>query len=135
MNVYDILEIDPVANIIDILKQYKFLCYKNPNNIFKYTDALVILSDKNKRILYDSSTFKIDIFDMMNYVKHYDNYYNVDEYELVPFVLWLDIFKDSLYDTKYYANGKNVEDLEILYNKLESILETIKSYMKSLYLA
>ena len=132
MNYYRLLSIPPNANILEVLRQYQIKCLNNPQNIFLYTMGLQILTDPHKRMFYDASLFKINVLALIS--SHYDYSY-IEEWELIPFIEWLNNFKDFFYDTKYFTNDIKYNRLmEKWYDIIEQIIEQLKSYIKTFYL-
>jgi len=136
MNLYQILNISNQSNILEICNSYQKQCIENPKNTFICTIALSILCNKSKRFLYDSSYYKINLETLSNNYYIYENYYNIDEYELIPFIEWIENFKDFFYDSKYYYDNSTYHELiEKWYDTIEIVIETLKNYIKNFYLA
>ncbi len=136
MNFYTLLDLSPQSNILEILTKFKEKCLENPENIFYYTYALNILSNKIKKIFYDAALYHINIFNLYDYYEQ-NEYYKIDEYELIPLIEWLKDFKDFFYDTKYYKNNPQYHQLiEEWYDNMENIIIDIQdNFIHSFYLA
>ncbi len=134
MNFYDILNIPYNSNLLDICNAYQIKCQNNPENTFLYTKIFNVLCNKATRIYYDALLFNKDILDLTSHI-NYDSYYIFDEYDLLPFIDWLEIFKNYFYETKYFTTNQTYHQLiEKWYDKIELILEHLKSFIESLYL-
>lgn len=135
MNCYALLDIPMNADLLKICKSYRKKCLTNPEKIFIYTEAFSILIDPIKRIIYDANTFKISLPILMNAFSTYQEYQNIDEFELINFIEWLNFFKDFFYDTKYYTNNNKYHNIiESWYDIIENIIEELKSHIESIYL-
>lgn len=134
MNIYEILNIPFNANLLEICTSYEKACFTKPLETFIYTKALHILINKNKRLIYDAALTKKDIRALYN-SPYYDNLYDIDEYDLLPFIIWLNDFKNYFYDLKYFIQNKTfLENIEKWYDTIETISETLKDMIKSFYL-
>ena len=134
MNFYKTLSIPYTANLLDICHAFQTKCQTNPQNTFLYTKALTVLIDKNKRLIYDSSLFKISITTLIN-IPFYNEYQDINKNDLLPFIDWLETYIDFFYDLKYFTVDLNFYTLiEKWYDKIINILDYLKGYIDSFYL-
>lgn len=134
-NLYHILNISPLSNLETILKSYQTMCMKNPIYIFIYTNALSILTNPLKRMIYDASLYQINLNILFQKYYIYEYMQEIDEYTLANFIGWLEDFKNYCYDLKYHnPKTKNINKLENWYNDLDNIIENLKKEIKTFYL-
>lgn len=135
MNLYQLLNISNQSSLIEICESFKINCLREPAKTFLYTNALKILINISKRMIYDANTFQINLPILLQNIHTYEQYQIIDEYELIPFVEWLSNFQNFFYDSKYLTkNSKYHQKVEEWYNTIEEILEELKSHIKSMYL-
>ncbi|MCM1052403.1 MAG: hypothetical protein NC483_00275 [Ruminococcus sp.] len=138
MNLYQLLDLSPTNNIIEILNKFKDKCQEHPENTFKYTYALCILIDKTRKIFYDAALFHIDINTLYEcYSKNEtEEIDEADEYEIMDFIEWLDYFREIFFDTKFSTNNQNYHKLVTdWYITIVKLLDYLKSqYIHSFYL-
>ena len=127
MNFYNILKIPYTANLLTICEAYQNKCQKNPQNIFLYTKAFNILTNKTQRLIYDANLLKVNITTLIK-LPLYEEYLHIDEYELIPFISWLEIFSDYLYDCKYFTTNQNYQNLIDTNYKLLKFLSHLKNH-------
>lgn len=95
-NLYQILNISPLSNLEAILKSYQTMCMKNPAYIFIYTNALSILTNPLKRMIYDASLYQINLSILFQKYYIYEYMQEIDEYTLANFIGWLEDFKTTV---------------------------------------
>ncbi len=133
MNIYKILSIPYTSNLLSICNSYQTKCQTNPENTFLYTKCLSILANSYKRLIYDANLFSISITNLLNL--SFYNYQEIDEYDLLPFITWLDTFIDYFYDTKFLTQDTYYHNLiDNWYKEIITISDTLKSYLKTFYL-
>ena len=134
MSLYEILNIKPTSNLLEICLAYQTKCLNNPSSTFIYTKALKVLINKEKRIIHDANIYHISLENLINN-NYYNELFNIDDYELIPFITWLNDFIDFFYDTKYCVNNsKYINTLELWYVEITNILFNLKEMIKSFYL-
>lgn len=138
MNLYDVLSIKPNSKILEVCIAFQKQCLKNPQYIFIYTQALAIIINKQKRIIHDATSYKINLNLLLQNSDIYDTILKLneeEEYELANFIDWLNNFRDLVYDTKYQTFDYNYHQLlEKWYDKIEIISEELKNHIHSFYL-
>lgn len=134
-NLYQILNISPLSNLETILKSYQTRCIKNPIYIFIYTNALSILTNPLKRMIYDASLYQINLNILFQKYYIYEYMQEIEEYTLANFIGWLEDFKNYCYDLKYNnPKTKNINKLENWYNDFDNVIENLKKEIKTFYL-
>lgn len=135
MNLYDLLNISNQANLIEICEAFKVKCLNNPSQTFTYTKAFKVLINPLKRMFNDAFTFQVNLPILFQSAFIYEQYQNIDEFELITFIEWLSDFQNFFYDTKYFTTNKQYHSqIEEWYNTIEEILEKLKNHIKSMYL-
>ena len=132
-NLYQELHINIQASLLQICQAYQTLCTKNPQKIFYYTKILNILPNQKYKLIYDAMLTGRDI----RLVYYYSSLFILEEEEFVlaEVITWIEQLREFVYDTKFFTyHSLYLEKLEEWYDELESILENLKSHIKSFYL-
>ena len=133
-NLYQELHIDVHASLLQICQSYQTLCTKNPQKIFYYTKILNILTNQKYKLIYDAMLTGMDI----RLVYYYSSsvILEEDEFMLAQVISWIEQLREFVYDTKFFTyHSLYLKKLEGWYDELESILENLKSHIKSFYLS
>lgn len=91
-NLYQILNISPIKfrNNFKIISNY---VYKKSYIYFIYTNALSILTNPLKRMMYDASLYQINLNILFQKYYIYEYMQEIEEYTLANFIGWLEDLK------------------------------------------